>query len=93
MKLQGKTKADRALEIEARKVDREKRRRRARDRERWEQLRSKWRTEGRKIFGSEEDRQRAAAAIRAFMANGADLGQDRPPERVRARNRRARDPD
>jgi hypothetical protein len=72
MKLRGKTKSERAAEIEARKVEREKRRKKAQARQRWQDQRSKWRAEGRKMFASEEDRQRAAAVIRAMLAIGAE---------------------
>jgi hypothetical protein len=68
MKLQGKTKAERVVEIEARKVEREKRRKKARSRQRWQERRSRWRAEGRRLFGGEEGRQRAATAIRAMLA-------------------------
>jgi hypothetical protein len=76
MKLQGKNKAERAREIEARKVEREKRRKSARARQRWHDQRSKWRVEGRRTFGGEEGRQRAATGIRAMLAK-ADVAQDR----------------
>jgi hypothetical protein len=76
MKLRGKTKSERAAEIEARKVEREKRRKKAQARQRWQDQRSKWRVEGRRTFGGEEGRQRAATGIRAMLAK-ADVAQDR----------------
>ena len=76
MKLKGTTKAERALEIQERKAEREKRRKRAKQRERWLDQRAKWRVEGRRTFGGEEGRQRAATGIRAMLAK-ADVAQDR----------------
>ena len=53
-----------------RKVKREKRHKKPMHRERWQDQRSKWRAQGRKMFGGEEGRQRAAAAVRAALAQG-----------------------
>jgi hypothetical protein len=90
MKLRGKTKSERAAEIEARKVEREKRRKKAQARQRWQDQRFKWRVEGRRTFGGEEGRQRAATGIRAMLAkadvtgwqaSGKNTGPVRSPER------------
>jgi hypothetical protein len=73
MRLKGKTRAKRATEIQEQREKREKRRKKARARQRWQDQRSKWRAEGRKMFGGEEGRQRAAAAVRAFLVTKPPL--------------------